>query len=172
MKKTLLSEQLRMKQLAGIIVEEKKIEHKVGLIMKLDDSTLSDLNSIEIPTEPNGIPLKSLPNDKKHITLTNIKLFKPFKKIFELPDNIIFPKIILGDAKFVYRNGSDGEIEKVTYVVSIKNQQEIKDFVDDLYKSQDLENPEPNRFFHITIANNFEGEQFKSIGDVTKKDFN
>ena len=42
-----------------------------------------------------------------------------------------------------------------------------------------LENPEPDRFFHITIANNKENpkspglaDPFSSIGDITEKDFN
>jgi len=62
-------------------------------------------------------------------------------------------------------------IKKVTYVVSIENQEEVKNFVDSVYKEVGLENPEPDRFFHITIANNKEGNTFKSIGDVTKADF-
>ncbi len=161
----------RLKELAGIISEDKKIEYGVGLIMKLDESILSELKSIEIPTEPNGFNLTPLPNDKRHITLTSIKSFKPFKAEFKLTEDIIIPNIVLGDGKFIYRHNEIGEIEKVTYVISVKNQQELKGFVDRIYSMQNLENPEPNRFFHITIANNFEGDSFKSIGDVNKNDF-
>lgn len=161
----------RLKKLAGIISENKKIEYGVGLIMKLDENLLSELNSIKIPIEPNGFFLTALPNDKKHITLTSIKSFKPFKNEFKIIEDMIIPKVILGDSKFVYRYNESGEIEKVTYVVSAKNQEELKHFVDKLYSMQNLENPEPNRFFHITIANNFEGDSFKSIGDVNKNDF-
>lgn len=161
----------RLKELAGIISENKKIEYGVGLIMKLDESTLSKLKSIKIPKEPNGFDLTPLPDEKRHITLTNIRSFKPFKKEFKLEEDIIIPDIILGEGKFVYRHDEDGGIQKVTYVVSIRNQKELKNFVDKIYSVQNLENPEPNRFFHITIANNFEGDPFKSIGDVNKSDF-
>jgi hypothetical protein len=161
----------RFKELAGIISENKKIEYGVGLIMKLDENLLSELNSIKIPIEPNGFFLTILPSDKKHITLTSIKSFNPFKTEFKLEENIIIPNIILGVGKFVYRHNENGEVEKVTYVISIKNQQELKHFVDKLYSMQNLENPEPNRLFHITIANNFGGDSFKSIGDVNKNDF-
>jgi hypothetical protein len=162
---------LRLKNLAGIISENKKIEYGIGLIMKLNDDILSKLNSIKIPIEPNGFLLTPLPNNKKHITLTKISSFKPFEKEFKIEENIIIPNVVLGENSFVYRYNEEGDIEKVTYVVSIKNQDEIKKFVDELYSMQNLQNPEPNRFFHITIANNFGGDSFKSIGDVNKNDF-
>ena len=55
--------------------------------------------------------------------------------------------------------------------MSLLNQGEFKTFVDKVYNSVGLENPEPDRFYHITLANNEGGNPFKSIGNVTKKDF-
>lgn len=147
------------------------LEYGTGLIIKLDEIILSQLKSVEIPTEPNNFILTPIHENKKHITLTSIKSFKPFEKEFKLEKDISIPKIILGGGKFIYRHNENGEIEKVTYVISIKNQYELKNFVDKLYSMQNLENPEPNRFFHITIANNLDGDSFKSIGDVNKNDF-
>ncbi len=155
----------------GLYLKIKKIEYGVGLILKLNDNILSKLNSIKIPIEPNGFLLTLLPDNKKHITLTKISSFKPFEKEFKIKENITIPNVVLGESSFVYRYNEEGEIEKVTYVVSIKNQDEIKKFVDKLYSIQNLKNPEPNRFYHITIANNFGGDSFKSIGDVNKNDF-
>jgi len=63
------------------------------------------------------------------------------------------------------------KILKVTYVVSLKNQGEMQEFVNKLYAQAGKKNPEPNRFFHVTLANNWAGDPFKSIGDVTIRDF-
>ena len=53
------------------------------------------------------------------------------------------------------------------YVMDVTSEQSV----DSVYKSLGLENPEPDRFYHITLANNEGGNPFKSIGNVTKKDF-
>lgn len=149
------------------IEDKSKIEAGVGLLLKLDNTTKSQIESIitKMPSEPNGSKMTKLPDDKLHITLTSIKAFKPFKDKFKNLDDTKIPNVELGDAAFVYRD--DG---KVTYVVGIKNQSEIKDFVDNLYKMVGETNPEPDRFFHITLCNNQGGDPFKSIGNVEKSD--
>jgi len=172
MKNQALFEELyRIKKLAGLLNEgESKIEAGVGLLLKLDNTTKNQIKSIisKMPSEPNGNNMTKLPDDKLHITLTSIKAFKPFKDKFKNLDDTKIPNLVnvkLGDAAFVYRD--DG---KVTYVVAIKNQSEIKDFVNELYKMVGGTNPEPNRFFHITLCNNQGGDPFKSIGNVEKSD--
>jgi len=167
----LFEELYRIKKLAGLLNEgESKIEAGVGLLLKLDNTTKNQIKSIigKMPSEPNGNNMTKLPDDKLHITLTSIKAFKPFKDKFKNLDDTKIPNLVnvkLGDAAFVYRD--DG---KVTYVVAIKNQSEIKDFVNELYKMVGETNPEPNRFFHITLCNNQGGDPFKSIGNVEKSD--
>jgi len=167
----LFEELYRIKKLAGLLNEgESKIEAGVGLLLKLDNTTKNQIKSIisKMPSEPNGNNMTKLPDDKLHITLTSIKAFKPFKDKFKNLDDTKIPNLVnvkLGDAAFVYRD--DG---KVTYVVAIKNQSEIKDFVNELYKMVGGTNPEPNRFFHITLCNNQGGDPFKSIGNVEKSD--
>jgi hypothetical protein len=171
----LKEEKNRMQELAGLIKEDdktsNKLEHGIGLVLKVDDSLKESLISLEIPEEPRGNEMTKLPNDKLHTTLTSIRSFKPFRENFEnftLPEGLNVPNAIFGTGKFVYRDEQD----KVTYVISIENQNEFKNFVDEIYKSLGLENPEPDRFFHITVANNAGGNSFKSIGNVTEKDFN
>lgn len=171
----LREEKNRMQELAGLIKEDdktsNKLEHGIGLVLKVDDYSKESLINLEIPEEPGGNEMTKLPNDKLHTTLTSIKSFKPFREEFEnftLPEDLNIPSAILGTGKFVYRD----EQGKVTYVISLDNQSEFKSFVDGIYNSLGLENPEPDRFFHITVANNAGGNSFKSIGNVTKKDFN
>jgi len=169
---TQLNEQFkRMQLLAGIITEavDKALDTKVGLLLK-DPNVKTSIDSLikDMPAEPKGSTMTKLPDDKMHITLTSIKSFKPFKdklKDFQLPEDIKFPNVELGNAEFVYRE--DG---KTTYVAAVKNQNDIKEFVDKIYQKIGETNPEPNRFFHITLANNQGGDPFKSIGNVEKSD--
>jgi len=171
MKQILSEEFLRMQKLAGIISEtvDKALDTKVGLLLK-DLNTKTSIDSLikDMPAEPKGSTMTKLPDDKMHVTLTSIKSFKPFKdklKDFQLPEDIKFPNVELGNAKFVYRE--DG---KTTYVAAVKNQNDIKEFVDKIYQKIGETNPEPNRFFHITLANNQDGDPFKSIGNVEQSD--
>ena len=62
--------------------------------------------------------------------------------------------------------------------MAVANQEDFKNYVDQIYESMGLQNPEPDRYFHITIANNVENKKFPntadsfgSIGDITKNDF-
>ena len=143
------------------------------MILKLKPEDLNkvigmDVPSVDLTTNQN---MSKLSSDNIHVTLNSIKNFKPFKNDFKdyvLPKEIYLPNIQIGECKFVHRPDSN----KVTYVMALSNQEEFKKFVDNVYKSLGLENPEPDRFYHITIANNEGGNPFKSIGDVTKKDFN
>jgi len=145
------------------------INADVGMLLGLDTATKDKIKALDIPVKSSGVEMTMLPDDKLHVTLTSIRSFKPFRadfKDFQLSDDIKIPKVILGHGKFVYRPEQD----KVTYVLAIDNQDELKDFVDKLYASKGLENPEPDRFFHITVANNAGGNPFKSIGNVIKQD--
>jgi len=175
------SHKSRLKKLAGIISEnddinsnvEKSFLHTgVGMILKLKPEDLNKVLDINIPTEDltTNLKMTNLPSDKMHVTLTSIKGFKPFEDDFinfKLSEQIEVPNILVGECQFVHRVDEN----KVTYVMSLLNQGEFKTFVDKVYNSVGLENPEPDRFYHITLANNEGGNPFKSIGNVTKKDF-
>lgn len=175
------SHKKRLKKLAGIVSENKDFSDKVydsrlktgvGMILKLSSEELSEVVDVDVPNKDltTGCEMTKLPSDMVHVTLTSIKNFKPFRdsfKDFTLLSSIEIPTIRIGECMFVHRP----EIGKVTYVMSLSNQEEFKSFVDNVYKSLDLENPEPDRFYHITLANNEGGNPFKSIGNITKKDF-
>jgi hypothetical protein len=178
-KKITLNEELnKMKTLAGIITEsDAHIYAGIGMLLKVDDSTKNTLENYPMPEEPNGEIMTRLPSDKLHITLTSIANFKsvPNKEEFELSD-IPIPAIKLGEARFIYRGETKDDRRylpggKTTYVVAVDNQDELRDYVNELYESMGLSNPEPNRFFHATIRNNAGGDPFQSIGNVDEQDF-
>jgi hypothetical protein len=191
-RRTLSEEVDRIKFLSGMINEsEGKILNESdahlyadkGLLLKVDDSVKSKLETYPIPDEPHDEEMTRIPNDQLHVTLTSIAGFKGVqdKRGFEELDKKI-PQVILGKPKFVYRGDNkedrrylatkkDDTGGKTTYVVPVENQQALRDYVDAIYDEMGMDNPEPNRFFHVTIANSAGGYPFKSIGNVDRSDF-
>jgi len=151
---------------------------EVALLLKLEDSTKDKIkNILESNKEDDILPL---PDDKLHITLTSIKGCKPFKDVLKskLPTNIQAPKVELGNTTLANREATETTPAKKSFVVEVKNQDEVRNYVNEVYKSMGLDNPEPDRYFHITIGNNIENKKmpgmadpFSSIGDITKNDF-
>ncbi len=150
---------------------ESPLHFEAALLLKLDNDIKAQISKLEI--EEGLFPL---PEDKLHVTLTSIKGCKDNKAILKekLPLDILPPKIVLGEAVIAQRPDAG----KKGFVVAIENQDELKAFVDLVYSKMGLVNPEPERFFHITVANNVENKKvtgfadpFGSIGDITKNDF-
>jgi hypothetical protein len=158
---------------------DNKLVFEAALLLKLEDSVKSQiLGLLKDATEAEG--LFPLPDEKLHITLTSIKACKANKDTMKssLPQvpspEIEYPKIELGRTTIAER----AETGKKSFVVEIANQEDLKSFVDKIYEAMGIENPEPERHFHITIANNVENKKvpgmadpFGSIGDITKSDF-
>lgn len=152
-----------------------RLHFDFALLLKLDSNTINEVKIRKIPEDPKGSKMFPLSDDMLHITLTSGKSCKPYKEELStmLPTNLEPPQVKLGECKFVYRP----DLNKTTWVASVNNQQDFKDYVDTIYGAMGLENPEPERFFHITIANNSPkaqsefGNPFGSIGDVKKEDF-
>ena len=147
---------------------------EAALLLKVDDSVKNSIKKIFEEKGPKD--LFPLPDDKIHITLTSIKSCKDNKAVLKsnLPGDIKPPAIELGETTIAERS----ETGKKSFVVAIANQEELRKYVDEIYSKMGLENPEPDRYFHITIANNVENKKspafadpFGSIGDVVKTDF-
>jgi len=147
---------------------------EAALLLKVDDSVKNNIKNIFKEKGPEG--LFPLMDDKLHITLTSIKACKDNKATLKsnLPTDINPPNIELGETTIAERP----ETGKKSFVVAVANQEELKKYVDEIYSKMGLENPEPDRYFHITIANNVENKKspgfadsFGSIGDIVKNDF-
>ena len=136
-----------------------------ALLLALDENATKMLQQIQVPEQHQGQTLTRLDPNRLHVTLISFRNFKnvPNKQDYE-NTGISAPSIVPDKTAFVYRPG------KITYVLSLKNQNELKEFVDKIYAENNQKNPEPDRFFHITLANNMGGDPFKSIGDVKKED--
>lgn len=143
--------------------EEGGIEYKYALVAKYPDIELQDFNI------PEGLQVIG----KNHITIVSGKALKPVKKIVngnkenldELP---MPPKPIFGDTGIAIRE-VEGE-KRETYFTVIENQEEFQDYANLVCSALGIKNPEPNRFFHLSIANNQGGDSFKSVGNIEAKD--
>ena len=94
------SHKSRLKQLAGIISENKEVgaesensflKADVGMILKLKPEDLSKALNVDVPTFDltTNQEMTKLPSDKVHVTLTSIKNFKPFREEFK---NFVLPE--------------------------------------------------------------------------------
>ena len=155
-----------------------RLVFEAALLLRLEDSTKEEIFGRIIPgnlSKWNGLfPL--LPN-KLHVTLTSSKAFKDVLKS-SLPTDIPAPAVQLGEVTIANREATESAPAKTSFVVAVANQEDFKKYVDQIYESMGLQNPEPDRYFHITIANNVENKKFPntadsfgSIGDITKNDF-
>ena len=128
---------------------------EAALLLKVDDSVKSELKKLFEEKGPKD--LFPLMDDKLHITLTSIKSCKDNKAVLKsnLPNDIPTPNITLGVTTIAERPESG----KKSFVVGVANQDEVKKYVDEIYSKLGLENPEPDRYFHITIANNVENKK-------------
>jgi len=105
----------------------------------------------------NTLPPEAVPlgDDRLHITLAHQSVLKPFRKQLkalaktgELPAS---PPIILGNE---WEERVDEELGRKSWVVWVQNQDELRNYVNQVMElvggSSD---PEPDRRFHISLAN-------------------
>ena len=57
-----------------------------------------------------------------------------------------------------------------TLFLPIINQDEARNFVDGICEELGITNPEPDRFFHVSLANTHGGDPWKSVGDICESD--
>tara|TARA_Y100000034_G_C6869611_1_gene396788 strand:- start:37 stop:1089 length:1053 start_codon:yes stop_codon:yes gene_type:complete len=166
----------------------------ISLLLKVGQSTIDEINRMPLPVDPKGRELTRLKDEDLHVTLIGIKDFKKFKDVWDdekvnkhftgqkgevlhmkkssglaCPDGYLEKVGIWCEADIVERE------DKISAVVSLEYESEsngnlYKNLVDEACECQGLKNPTPEKFYHITIANNGGGNPFKSIGDVTRAD--
>lgn len=163
----------------------------ISLLLKLDQSTIDKLKKAPLPDNKG---LTRLKDQDLHVTLIGIKDFKKFKGVWDnnkVENHLNNKTWTLSYCEDDMKEGcleiekeaiEDGKLylfagtyiitrdEKKSAIVTLAYPGMYKKIVDQACQCQGLENPSPERFFHITIANNGGGNPFKSIGDVTKED--
>jgi len=90
-----------------------------------------------------------------HVTLVHQSILKPFKKVLKkLSKDNLFPtppSVVFEDKASIR---TDTELERKSWVFFVKNQQDLKDYVDKVMDAiGGKKNPEPERKFHVSVAN-------------------
>ena len=144
------------------------VEYKFALIAKYPDSEVTEATWEKVPEGMEVI-------DKTHITLVGGKALKEFKaQLKEGTKEVIAgmpepPTPELGRTGVATRTMADGEVRE-TYFMEVGNQEDFQDYADKLCDALSIANPEPDRFFHVSVANNHGGNPFKSVGDISESD--
>ena len=121
---------------------------------------------------------------KSHITLIGGQALKQFKeqikKHFSVSANRMWTVCPEFGSKFSIATREEIPVDKgnpalgvetrKTLFLPILNQDEVRDYVNRICEELGIENPEPDRFYHISLANNHGGDPFKSVGDINKED--
>jgi hypothetical protein len=144
------------------------VEYKFALIGKYPDSDVSEATWEQLPEGMEAI-------GKTHVTLVSGQSLKEYKKDLKAGAKAAIkemrepPLPELGQTGVAHRDMADGEVRE-TYFMEIDNQEDFQDYADELCENLGIANPEPHRYFHISVANNHGGNPFKSVGDITAAD--
>ena len=140
------------------------IEYKFALVLILDETP-----DIDTPEGLTAI-------EKSHITLIGGKALKDHKDTLKPHKGLIevdgIPDIKFGRTGQATRAMEiNGTLEsRKTFFVEVTNHDELRTFVSELCMKLGMINPEPNRFYHLSLANNHDGNPFKSVGDISTDD--
>jgi hypothetical protein len=131
-------------------VTEAKVSYQGILKLSPSPELTSELSSVELPEGASP-----LPPDKLHVTLVHQSILRDFRvqvKGMEIPE-APEPKLVrTPDGSPELQEAQDGP--KRSWVVFLDNQEEIQDYVNKVLQGIGVTgNPEPERRFHISVAN-------------------
>ena len=97
---------------------------------------------------PEAIPL---PDKALHITLVHQNILKPYRKQLKAMEFPPEPEVILAPG---YEEKVDESLGRKSWVIQVENQEDLREYVNEVMALvKGPLNPEPNRIFHITLAN-------------------
>ena len=125
-------------------------EVKYGGILKLKPTPeiISQAKAAMANLPPEAVPL---PDKALHITLIDQDILKPYRKQLKgmaLPPE---PEVILSPH---YEEKVDEALGRKSWSVRVENQEVLRNYVNEVMAMvKGPPNPEPNRVFHISLAN-------------------
>jgi hypothetical protein len=100
----------------------------------------------DLPPEAVRLPDKAL-----HITLIHQNILKPYRKQLKAMALPPEPEVILAPG---YEEKVDEALGRKSWMAQVENQEDLREYVNEVMELLGAEvNPEPNRIFHITLAN-------------------
>ena len=125
-----------------------EVQYSGILKLKPTPEIISQAKAAMADLPPEAIPL---PDKALHITLVHQNILKPYRKqlkAMELPPE---PEATLTPG---YEEKVDEALGRKSWVVPVENQEDLREYVNEVMELLGAEvNPEPNRIFHITLAN-------------------
>ncbi len=110
----------------------------------------------EIERRQKNLPEQAilLANKDLHVTLIHQDFLKPYRKHLKTMKFDDAPPVIL-DTGFIVKSDSSEGTEKTSWAINLANQSEMRDYVIGVMEQlgAEITNPEPERIFHISIAN-------------------
>ena len=135
------------KQWKRFLLSENRVKYSGILMIKPTEMVLSELEALQamLPESAQRLERKDL-----HLTLIHQSILKPFRKKLKNMDLPAAPMIILDDE--VLERKSPG---KKSWAVKVVNQEEMREYVQTIMEmlGSDNTDPEPERRFHVTLAN-------------------
>jgi len=125
-------------------------EVKYSGILKLKPTpeVISQAKAVMADLPPEAVPL---PDKALHVTLIHQNILKPYRKQLKgmpLPPE---PEVILAPG---YEEKVDEALDRKSWVVQVENQEDLRNYVNEVMELLGAEaDPEPERIFHITLAN-------------------
>jgi hypothetical protein len=129
---------------------EGEVKYGGILKLKLDSAIIADIQRFQEDLKKDEEGAIMLPEKALHVTLIHQSILKPHIKQVKGMEFPPAPDVILGD-KIIEKTSP----EKKSWVVELKNQDEMRNYVATVMASLGSENtnPEPDRVFHISLAN-------------------
>lgn len=135
-----------MERWRGFLLEQ-NVKFQGILKLKPSDNIVDELEAKQLLLPEEAVQLEK---DDLHVTLVHQSFLKPFRKQLkniELPQA---PEVVLDDD--VFERKSPG---KKSWAIKLLNQEEMREYVKNIMEmlgSQNT-NPEPERVFHVSLAN-------------------
>ena len=147
-----LEELMIREYIQGLLMEQ---EAKFSGILKLmpAPAIVSNVSSLLQQLPPEAVPL---PEDKLHVTLAHQGVLKPYRKqLKQLSKEGMLPPPPPAILDVNVEERADEELGRKSWVVWVRNQADLKAYVQDVIQlvGGPPGDPEPSRHFHISIAN-------------------
>ena len=125
-----------------------EVQYSGILKLKPTPEIISQAKAAMADLPPEAVPL---PDKALHITLIHQNILKPYRKQLKgmaLPPE---PEVILAPG---YEEKADEALGRKSWVVQVENQEDLREYVNEVMALvKGPPDPEPNRIFHITLAN-------------------
>ena len=134
------------------LLTEQEVKYQGILKLTPSPSIVSNVSSLLQQLPPDAVPL---PEDKFHVTLAHQSVLKPYKKqLKQLSKDGMLPPPPPAVLEGAVEERVDEALGRKSWVVWVSNQDDMRNYVNQI---MDLvggpPNPEPDRRFHISIAN-------------------